>query len=121
MSDQKLVIAVSKLLSTLPGVTEKKTASHVTFLTGKKVFAFTRGGGRRGVVLKLPQDRIAELAGREEISLLTMGKRALKEWVVLDHDRPADYQKDLGLFREAMGFVSTTAKAKNRPAKKQAN
>lgn len=120
MSNPELVIAVSKLLATLSGVSEEKTASHVTFLAGKKVFAFTRGAGRRGVVLKLPQDRIAELIEQEEISLLTMGKRALKEWIVLDHDRPASYKKDLDLFKEAIAFVSATARAKNKSAKKQA-
>lgn len=117
MSDPELVAAISKLLAAVPGVTEKKTDSHVTFLAGKKVFAFTRGGGRRGVVLKLPKDRIAELLQREEIALLTMGKRTMKEWVLLDHDRPASYKTDLGLFKEAMAFVSSGSKTTSKQQK----
>ena len=117
MSDPELVAAISKLLAAVPGVTEEKTDSHATFLAGKKVFAFTRGGGRRGVVLKLPQDRIAELLQREEVSPLTMGKRTMKEWVLLDHDRPASYKKDVGLFKEAMAFVSSGSKTKSKRQK----
>jgi hypothetical protein len=106
MPEPELVIALSKLLMPLLGVSEKKTETHATFLVNDKVFAFTRSGGVGGVALKLPKKRIAELLQREEISPLTMGKRTMKEWILLDYARPVSYQKDLALFKEAIVFVS---------------
>jgi hypothetical protein len=90
-------------------VAEKRTETHATFLIDDKIFAFTRGGGGRGVALKLPQPRIAELLCRKEISLLVMGKRTMTEWILLDHDSPASYKKDLVLFKEAMAFVAASS------------
>jgi predicted DNA-binding protein (MmcQ/YjbR family) len=109
MADPKLIGALSSLLGSLPDVAEKKTENHATFLTGKKVFAFTRSSGP-GVVLKLPKERIAALLEREDITPLTMGKRTMKEWVVIEHPKPADYKKDLALFKEAKAFVEAGKK-----------
>jgi hypothetical protein len=105
MSDPDLIAALSKLLATLPGIAEEKTATHATFLTGKKIFAFTRSGGG-GVALKLPKERIAELLQRDDIAPLAMGKRTMKEWILLDRAKPADYRKDLALFKEAITCVA---------------
>lgn len=104
MPDPGLVVAASNLLGTLPGVTEEKTETHATFLIGDKIFAFTRNGG--GMALKLPRERIAELVRQEDFKPLTMGKRTMKEWMLIDHRKTADYKKDLELFKEAMAFVA---------------
>jgi len=108
MPDADLVDALSKLLAALPGVVEETTATHATFLTNKKVFAFTRKGG--GVALKLPTERIDDLLQREDVIPLTMGKRTMKEWVLLNHAKPSFYKKDLVLFKEAIAFVSAGKK-----------
>ena len=107
MPDPELVSTLSKLVAPLAGVTEVKTEKHVAFLINKKRFAFTRGGGGSGVAIKLPKEKIAEILHRKEISPLTMGKRTMKEWVLIDHSRPSSYAKDLALFKEAMAFVSS--------------
>jgi len=114
MPEPELVIALSKLLMPLPGVSEKKTETHATFLVNDKVFAFTRSGSVGRVALKLPKERIVELLQREEISLLTMGKRTMKEWILLAHTRPVSYKKDLALFKEAIVFVSADSKDAGR-------
>ena len=112
MADPRLIAALSSLLRPLPDVTEEKTETHATFLIGRKVFAFTRNSGP-GVALKLPNERIAALLQRDNITLLTMGKRTMKEWIVIEHPTPADYKKDLALFKEAMAFVEAGKKRKN--------
>ena len=109
MADPKLIATLSALLSPLPDVAEEKTETHATFLIKKKVFAFTRSSGP-GVALKLPKERIAALLEREDITLLTMGKRTTKEWIVIEHAKPADYKKDLALFKEAKAFVEAGKK-----------
>ena len=109
MADPKLIATLSSILGLLPEVTEKKTETHATFLIRKKVFAFTRSSGP-GVALKLPKERIAALLEREDITLLTMGKRTMKEWIVIERSNPKDYKKDLALFKEAKAFVEAGKK-----------
>jgi hypothetical protein len=111
MADPKLIATLSSLLAPLPGVTEKQFPNHTSFFTGKNVFVFTSRTSNR-VVLKLPKERIAALLQREDITLLTMGKRTMKEWIVIEHSKPADYKKDLALFQEAKAFVEAEKKKK---------
>ena len=109
MADPRLIATLSSLLGSLPGVIEERNQTHATFLTGKKVFAFTRRSGP-GVALKLPKERTATLLQRDDITLLTMGKRTMKEWIVIEHAKPTDYKKDLPLFKEAKAFVEAGTK-----------
>src|SRR5258708_34994967 len=104
MADARLIATLSSLLGSLPDIAEEKTESHATFLIKKKVFAFTRSSGP-GVALKLPREKIAALLHRKDITQLTMGKRTMKEWIVIDHPKPTDYKKDLALLKEAKAFV----------------
>jgi hypothetical protein len=104
MADPKLIATLSSLLGSLPGVKEKQLPNHTSFFTGKNIFVFTSRTSNR-VILKLPKERIAALLQREDITLLTMGKRTMKEWIVIEHSKPADYKNDLALFKEAKAFV----------------
>jgi len=104
MADLKLIAILSSLLAPLPGVKEKQFANHTSFFTGKNIFVFTSRTSNR-VVLKLPKERIAALLQRDDIALLTMGKRTMKEWIVIERSKPADYKKDLALFKEAKAYV----------------
>jgi len=108
MPDPVLVTAISKLLAPLPSITEEKTPTHATYFIGRKIFAFTRSGGTGGVAIKLPKERIAELIGRDDITILKMGPRTMKEWILLDHAKPGDYTGDLDLFKESIAFVAAT-------------
>jgi hypothetical protein len=109
MADLKLIATLSSLLTPLPGVKEKPFPNHTSFFTGKNVFVFTSRTSNR-VILKLPQARIAVLLQRDDITLLTMGKRTMKEWIVIERAKPADYKKDLALFKEAKAFVEAENK-----------
>jgi hypothetical protein len=109
MADPKLIAILSSLLRPLPGVKEKQFPGHTSFFTGKNIFVFTSRTSNR-VILKLPQERIAALLQWEDITLLTMGKRTMKEWIVIEHPRVGDYKKDLALFKEAKSFVEAGKK-----------
>jgi hypothetical protein len=109
MADARLIATLSSLLRSLPDIAEEKTETHATFLINRKVFAFTRSSGS-GVALKLPKERIAGLLERDDITLLKMGKRTTKEWILIEHTKPADYKKDLALFEEAKAFVEAKKK-----------
>jgi hypothetical protein len=109
MADAKLIATLSTLIGSLPGVKEKPFPNHTSFFTGKNVFAFT-GRTNNRVILKLPKERIAALLQRDDITLLTMGKRTMKEWIVIEHSKAADYKKNLALFKEAKAFVESENK-----------
>ena len=106
-----LAAVVSMLLEGLPGVTTQRKFHNTTFLVKKKVFAFTRPDG---AVLKLPEVKIRELMDTRPATPLVMGRRVMREWVVLRHDLrhddPGAYRKDKKLFLEAMAFVSSLSK-----------
>jgi hypothetical protein len=109
MADPKLIATLSTLIGSLPGVKEKQFPNHTSFFTRKNVFIFTSRTSNR-VILKLPKERIAALLQRDDITLLTMGKRTMKEWIVIERVKPADYKKDLALFKEAKAFVEEAKK-----------
>lgn len=99
-----LASILSSMLEGLPRVNVKKSVNRLSFLIGKKVFAFTQ---RNGVVIKLPQEKIKGLVDKKTASFLVMGKREMKEWAIIKHKDPKEYKKDLKLFKEAMAFVSS--------------
>ena len=92
MADAKLIATLSSLLGSLPGVKEKQFPNHTSFFTGKNIFVFTSRTSNR-VILKLPKERIATLLQREDITLLTMGKRTMKEWIVIERTQTRGLQK----------------------------
>ena len=89
---------------------------HGCLMIDNKIFAFTRPD--ESAALKLPEPRIAELVADGEIRHLTMGKRTLREWVVVpDIAAPGN----LNLLREARAYVASLPKQDRRkPAKKAA-
>lgn len=101
-----LATVLSAMLQGLPRVNVKKSANRVSYLIGKKVFAFTL---KESVVLKLPQEKIRALVDKKTATFLVMGKREMKEWAVIKHEAPREYKKDLKLFKEALAFVSSQA------------
>ena len=104
MAEDQVAAVLSKMLKDLPHVSIKEHFSHSSFLVGKKVFAFMRNDG---VAMKLPKEKIRELIENRNASPLVMGKRTMKEWVVIEHIDPNAYRKDIELFKEAIAFVSS--------------
>jgi hypothetical protein len=96
------------LLGPVPGVVVTKKLASTNFTAKKKVFAFTKGNG---VVLKLPPPTVSRLLAGQQAALLVMGKRTMKEWVVIHYRASAECGKHLPLFIEVMTYA-TAAKAK---------
>ena len=101
-SKESLEKELTAMMSKLPEVETLQKLGHVSFLIGKKVFAFTRP---QGVVIKLPTDRITELVKSSRATILVMGKRKMKEWAVIEYSDSKKVSKDLSLFKEALMFV----------------
>ena len=90
------------MVGALPEVQVVRRLRSASFKINGKVFAFTN---KNKVMLKLPVNVIAKVLNRPEVSLLTMGKRTLKEWIVVRYAKPTDCKNDLALFKQSIGFV----------------
>lgn len=106
MAQPDLTTILSSLLADIPRVQVGVHLNHTNFLVGNKVFAYIQG---EGVVLKLPKEKALELVETAYAAPLVMGKRVMKEWVVIKHDHPKAYQQDVDLFKEAVAFVAPKA------------
>jgi Family of unknown function (DUF5519) len=93
----ELSTVLAAMLQKLPGVVVGKKFNSANFTVRKKVFAFTKDGG---VALKLPPETVKTLVKTRTASLLVMGKRTMKEWVVIRYQDPAEAKKHLGLFKK---------------------
>jgi len=94
------------MLAKVPSVVVTQKLNSANFTVKKKVFAFTSGDR---IVLKLPPDTVRNLVKVKAASMLVMGKRTMKEWVVIHLKNPSDAKKQSGLLKEAMIFVSSKA------------
>ena len=99
-----LATALVSILQKVHGVVIKTKLNSTNFTVDEKVFAFTKG---EGVVLKLPPETVKSLIASKAAAMLVMGKRTMKEWVVIHYRSPRDSSKDLPLFKEAMEYVSS--------------
>ncbi len=103
---QQIAADLAKRIS---GCTLGVDMGHGCLMIDNKIFAFTRAD--ESGALKLPEARIAELVTDGEIRHLTMGKRTMREWVVVpDMQRPGN----LPLLFEAKAYVATLPKQERR-------
>ncbi len=106
MANTDITTILACMLEDLPQVSVGRHIHNANFLVGEKVFAFIKDGG---VAMKLPRARIQELMETRNAAPLVMGRRVMKEWVVIKHEDPEEYKKDLDLFNESIAFVSSKA------------
>ncbi|MHB1794857.1 MAG: hypothetical protein ACYCPO_07800 [Acidobacteriaceae bacterium] len=112
LAGRDLPSVLSSKVADWPEVTVQSKFHNLSFLVEGKVFAFTR---RDAVVLKLPEEKIQKLVEqRRGASFLVMGKRTMREWVVLSHDEMNhNPNESLNLFQQAMTFVLSLRKSKS--------
>jgi hypothetical protein len=99
-----LTTELASMLQKVRAVVITKKLNSTNFAVGEKVFAFTKGDG---VVLKLPPETVKSLVASKAAAMLVMGKRTMKEWVVLHYRTPRGSSMDLPLFKKAMEYVSS--------------
>ena len=92
------------MLLALPGVEARTLHGLDAYFVADKMFACISGGG---VGLRFPAQVATELQfSRGHVTAFQpRGLPATREWVQVNRDNPADYAKDLELFREAIAFV----------------
>src|SRR6267142_5142919 len=95
---------IDALLLKLPGVSAKKINSLDAYFVNDRMFACISG---RGVGLRLPAATATELQFSRDnvVAFQPGGMASSREWIQIDRDDAAEYEKDLQLFRASLEFV----------------
>jgi hypothetical protein len=95
---------IDALLLKLPGVSARKINGLDAYFVSDRMFACISGNG---VALRLPVATATELQfSRDNIAPFQPGGMASsREWIQINRDEAADYEKDLELFRASLEFV----------------
>jgi len=104
MTEADMTGVLTAMLGGLAGVKVKAHGARSNHTVGpkEKIFAFTR---KEGVALKLPGDRVKDLEETRGAAALVMGKKVMKEWVVVPYATAPALRKDSKLIKEAMKFA----------------
>lgn len=68
-----------------------------------------------GAAIKVPEDMVAELSGRDYIfEFKPMGRHTMKSWVLLRREDPAGFAADKELFQTALEHVYVLSKQEKK-------
>jgi hypothetical protein len=100
----------------IPGCMADINSGHGCLMVDNRIFAFTRADD--SAALKLPEARIAELIVQGEMYNLIMGKRTMREWVVVPNIMEPG---NLPLLIEAKAYVASLPQEKRRRTAKKSS
>jgi hypothetical protein len=97
---------IDAVLLKLPGVTGKKINALDAYFVNDKMFACISGDG---VGLRLPVATATDLQFSREnvVPFQPGGMASSREWIQINRDDAADYEKDLELFQASLEFVKS--------------
>ncbi len=95
---------IEALLLELPGVSARRINGLDAYFVNDKVFACISGNG---VGLRLPAATAIELefSRGNVVPFQPGGMASSREWIQIDRDDAAEYEKDFELFRASLEFV----------------
>jgi len=96
---------IDEMVLAMPGVTSGKMFGYPGYKIKGKVFAFV---GDEGIGIKLPEDRVNELVGSAPhfAPFEPAPGKVWKEWISIDRETSAAYEKDRALIEESIRFVA---------------
>ena len=95
---------IDALLLKLPGVSARKINGLDAYFVSDKMFACISGNG---IGIRLPAATATELQFSRDnvVQFQPKGVPATREWIQIDRENAADYEKDLALFQASIDFV----------------
>jgi len=92
------------MLLKLHGVEAGEVSGLLAYFVGKKMFACICNGG---VGVRLPAADAANLQFSKEgvVPFQPKGMKSTREWVQINHENSADYERELGIFQSSIAFV----------------
>jgi hypothetical protein len=103
-TDSSRKAQIDAVLLKLPGVIAKKINRLDAYFVNDRMFACISG---RGVGLRLPAATATELqfSMNNVVPFQPGGMASTREWIQIDREDAADYEKDLEIFRMSIEFV----------------
>lgn len=104
--------AIDALLLKIRGVEAGDMSGMPAYFVNKKMFACIHGGG---LAIRVPVATATELqfSRSDVVAFQPHGKQSSREWIQINRESPADYEKDLELLQASIEFVKA-AKAPGR-------
>jgi len=98
---------IDALLLKLPGASARKINGLDAYFVSDRMFACING---RGIGLRLPAATATELQFSRDnvVPFQPGGVTSSREWIQIDRDDAADYEKDLALFQASLQYVKTS-------------
>jgi len=100
---------LDSLLLAIPGVEEGEMSGFAAYFVNKKMFACIHGGGV-GIRLPVSTAENLQFSNANAGPFHPNGRPSSREWVQLNHENPADYQKDMDIFLASIAFVKAERK-----------
>ena len=95
------------LLLKIRGVEAADMTGLAAYFVGKKMFACICNGGV-GIRLSAGDAANLQFSNGNVVPFQPKGRPSTREWVQINHDNSADYEKDLPLFEASIAFVKGT-------------
>lgn len=97
---------IDALLLKLPGVSARKINGLDAYFVSDKMFACISGNG---IGLRLPAATATELqfSRANVVPFQPGGMTSTREWIQIDREDAAEYEKDIELFQASLDFVKT--------------
>lgn len=99
---------IDAILLKLPGVVGKKLNKLDAYFVSDRMFACI---SEQGVALRLPSAAVTDLQfSRSDVGPFSaggLGAAATREWLQINRENAADYEKDLDLFKASLEFVKS--------------
>jgi hypothetical protein len=96
--------ALDSLLLQIPGVEAGDMSGLAAYFVNKRMFACIANGGV-GIRLPAPTAANLQFSNQNVFPFHPKGMPATREWVQLNHDDSASYEKDRDIFLASIEFV----------------
>ena len=102
--DRSHKAALDSLLVAIPGVEAGEMTGLPAYFVGKKMFACIWNGGV-GVRLSASEAANLQFSKGNVVPFQPKGRPSTREWIQINHENSADYEKDLQIFQASITFV----------------
>jgi hypothetical protein len=101
---------LDSVLLQMPGVVAGTMFGYPAYYINKKLFACLY---EEGVGIKVPTNIADSLVGQKGIiRFLPKGRKPMKEWIQINHERSEDYRMDEEILKISVEYVALSSKAK---------
>jgi hypothetical protein len=95
---------LDSLLLRIPGVTAGDMTGFFAYFVANKMFACICNGGV-GIRLSAAEAANLQFSMGNVVPFQPRGRPSTREWIQINHEHSADYEKDLELFKSSIQYV----------------